>query len=155
MPMIISTPEEWFREQQRDLYLIVLNENLGQPPKDKYKEFQKLLNKWFDEHLPNTSLRIIGSSENSGWITGGPCYFTADFDAKSLAIFNAAWAPESEWKIEVWSFDEWRERVESVNLICSPGLEYEKIRWWNTSRGILFLNAITQGRFVGGDVIPG
>jgi hypothetical protein len=151
MPMIISTPEEWFRDQRRDLYLIVLNENHGKFSKKKNMANQKLLNKWFDEHLPNTPLRIIGSSENSGWITGGPCYFTADFDANTLAIFNAAWEPESAWKIEVWSFDEWRERVESVNLITSPGLEYKKVRWWDTSRGILILNGITQGRFVGGN----
>jgi hypothetical protein len=155
MPMIISTPEEWFRVQRRDLYLIVLNEDLGQPSKDKYMEFQKLLNKWFDENLPNTLLRIIGSSENSGWVTGGPGYFTADFDANTLAIFNAAWGAESAWKIEVWSFEKWREQVESANLISSPGLEYKKVRWWDTSRGILFLDAITQGVFVGGDEQPG
>lgn len=151
MPMIISTPEEWFRIQRRDLYLIVLNENLGDPTKDKYKEYQQLLNKWFDEHLPKTPLSIIGASENSGWIEGGPSYFTADLDTNTLAIFNTAWGPESEWKIEVWSFEEWRERVESLNLITSPGLNYKKVRWWDTSRGILFLNAITQGRFVGGE----
>jgi len=45
--MIISTPEEWFRTEKRDLYLICRNENIGKFSKKKYLADQKLLNKWF------------------------------------------------------------------------------------------------------------
>lgn len=150
MPLLISTPEEWFRNQMRDLYLISRSESEGKFSKKKYIADQKLLNDWFDKNLPNTPLRIIGVSENSGYICGGPNYFTADFDSMGLAIFNAEWGNGTPWQIETWSFSEWRNRVESANLLPSPCFDVKKVRWWDTPRGILLLNATTVGRYLGG-----
>jgi hypothetical protein len=150
MPMIIPTPEEWFRNEKRDLYLIRYQRS-GKFSKKKNMADQIALNNWFEKQLPNTPLSIIGPSEYSGWITGGPSYFTADFDSASLAIFNSAWGAGTAWKIEACSFDEWRDRIESINLLTSPGLKYKKVRWWDTSRGIFIMNAITEGRYVDSD----
>lgn len=89
-------------------------------------------------------------SENSGWITDGPNYLTADFDSMGLAIFNAEWGSGTPWQIETWSFSEWRKRVELVNLLSSPDCDVKRVRWWDTPRGVLLLNATTEGRYLGG-----
>lgn len=105
MPYIISTPEEWFRIQQRDLYVIQyrapVKENEDDidddesPFKQVHKQAQIALNAWFNERLPNTPLTIIGASEYSGWLIGGPAYFTADFDLHGLSLFKSDWGDTS------------------------------------------------------------
>lgn len=151
MPQLISTPEEWFRNQMRDLYLIRPAQE-RKYSKKKYMGEQKKLHTWLAAHLPNIPTSIIGSSEYSGWITGGPSYLAADFDSAGLATFTAAWGEGTFWRIETWFFAEWRKRVESVNLLSSPSCEVKRVRWWDTPLGILLLNATTEGRYLdGGD----
>lgn len=149
MPQLISTPEDWFRNQMRDLYLICPAQE-SKFSKKKYMAEQKKLHAWFADHLPHTPLSIVGPSEYSGWIEGGPRYLAADFDSAGLAAFTAAWGEEKFWRIEIWSFADWRKRVETVELLTSPVGNLQKIRWWDTPRGILMLNANTKGNFLGG-----
>lgn len=149
MPYLITTPEEWFRDQMCDLYVI----RPAQERKYSKKRFmseQKELYAWFADHLPNTQLSIVGSSEYSGWIEGGPNYLTADFDLEGLATFNAACEKMAFWQIETWSLSDWCNRVEAVELLPSPVGSSQKVRWWDTPRGILLLNAHTKGNFLGG-----
>lgn len=75
MPQLISTPEEWFRNQKRDLYVVRHKETTGRLSNKKFKADQKLLRNWFAEKIPNTSLDVIGASENSGYLLGGPTFF--------------------------------------------------------------------------------
>jgi len=117
----------------------------------KYIADQKTLHAWFAKNLPKTKIEIIGSSESSGWIEGGPRYITADFDSDELAIFNEAWGNQTPWQIETWSFSDWRKRIESLNLLSSPGFSVKALRWWDTPKGILLLNAFTEGICSGGD----
>lgn len=149
MPQLINTPEDWFRNQMRDLYLIRLAQE-EKYSKKKYIAEQKKLHTWFAEHLPHIHLSIVGPSEYSGWIEGGPRYLAADFDLTGLATFTAAWGEETFWRIEKWSFADWCKRVEAVGLLASPVGSLQKVRWWDTPRGILMLNANTKGNFLGG-----
>lgn len=154
MPYIISTPEDWFRTQQQDLYVIQYRvpdeDNAEDQEADEslfrqaHKQAQKELNAWFDEWLPHTPLRIIGASEYSGWMTGGPTYFTADFDPDGLALFKSAWDENSAWYVEVWSISDWRKRIDETKLLQSPVENLQKMRWWDTPQGILLLSAYTS-----------
>jgi len=150
MPQIISTPEEWFRTQGRDLYVIKHTKTRGRLSNKKFISDQKILHAWFEENLPKTQIKIIGPSESSGWIEGGPRFITADFDSAALTIFNEAWGVQTPWQIETWSFSDWRKRIESLNLFSSPGCTVKALRWWDTPRGILLLNAFTEGICSGG-----
>lgn len=60
MPCIISTPEEWFRTQKRDLYIIQyrvpVKDNQDRPEEENddedesiFRQAQKELNTWFEE----------------------------------------------------------------------------------------------------------
>lgn len=149
MPCIISTPEEWFRSQQRDLYVIEYRaperedeDSLAEDDEaqSRFMQAQKELNAWFEERLPLTPLRIIGASEYSGWITGGPGYFTADFDPAGLALFNAEWDENSAWYIETWPISVWQQRIEAAQLLPSPVGALQKMQWWDTPQGILLLS---------------
>jgi len=153
MPCIIITPEEWFRTQKRDLYIIQyrtpVKYNQDRPEENDedesiFRQAQKELNTWFEERLPHTPLRIIGDSEYSGWITGGPCYFTADFDLYGLALFNSAWDENSFWYVEIWPVSDWQKRIDETQLLPSPVGELQKVRWWDTPKGILLLSAYTS-----------
>lgn len=160
MPYLISTPENWFRTQKRDLHLICARNTQGRFSKRKYAEAQKLLHAWFSDNLPHTSINIVGPSEYSGWIEGGPNYLTADLGKSDIAIFNTSWGNDSFWKIETWPFLDWRMRVESTNPLPSPALGFlktfsncgdvlQQVLWWDTPRGILLLDAYSCGTFVG------
>ena len=158
MPYIINTQEHWFRTQQRDLYVIQYrvpdennedgseeeNDDDESPFEQTYKQAQKELNAWFDEHLPHTPLNIIGASEYSGWITGGPCYFSADFDTQGLALFQSDWNEESVWYVEVWPLADWKKRIDAAQLLSFPVEQLQKMRWWDTPQGILLLGAYTS-----------
>lgn len=144
MPHLIDTPEEWFRRVMRDLHLVLPSDTEREYSKKEFIAAQKVLRTWFADNLPGTTLNIIGPSDYSGWIEGGPRYLTADLDSQGLAVFNAAWGKDSFWKIETWRFSDWCKRVESANLIVSPARNIRRARWWDTPRGILLLDASTQ-----------
>lgn len=157
MPCIISTPEDWFRAQQRDLYIIQYRapyENNMERPEEydededvdesPFQQAQKELNAWFDERVPHTPLRIIGSSEYSGYIIGGPTYFTADLDEHGFALFKSEWDENSSWYVEVWQVSDWQKRINAVQLLPSPVIELQRMRWWDVPQGILLLSAYTS-----------
>lgn len=144
MPHLIDTPEEWFRREMRDLHLVIPTDSEREYSKEEFIAAQKVLHAWFADNLPSTTLSIIGPSEYSGWIEGGPRYLTANLDSQGLAVFNAAWGKGSFWKIETWCFADWRKRVDSANLISSPARNIRRTRWWDTPRGLLLLDASTQ-----------
>lgn len=151
MPYLIGTPEGWFRINQRDLHLIRTTKEISS--REEWLSTKEELHAWFADNLPSVTLGIVGPSEYSGWIEGGPAYITADFDSSSLAAFKAVWKDGSSWKIETWLFDDWRKYIEAANLLSSPVPEtVKRVRWWDTPRGILMLNASSMGPFV--DVEP-
>lgn len=147
MPYLIGTPEGWFRINQRDLHLIRPTKEIGS--REEWLSAKEELYAWFADHLPAVPLGIVGPSEYSGWIEGGPAYITADLDSSGIAALNAAWKDGSSWKIETWLFDDWLKYIEAANLLSSPVPETQKwVRWWDTPKGILMLNATTMGPFV-------
>lgn len=155
MPMLISTPEAWMREQQRDLYLIqfkVGEEDIFGHSKKK-KQGRNTLEKaeadlraWFAEHLPNVPLQEFGPSEYSGFLCGGPRYLGADFTPEALAIFESQQeTPEGQsvdprWQCYVMPFARWIEKLDGFPLLKADELPTEfNARWFDTSEGILLL----------------
>lgn len=151
MPVIIDSPEAWFRTQQRDLHVIDYRKKpdfYDLDDRDKIRlrivQDKNLLKDWFKTHLPTIALSVIGPSEYSGWIEGGPRYLTADFDSAGLSLFEASWDENSLWKIEVWPFSGWKRRLDSARLLTAPLTVMEKLRWWDTPQGMLLVSAYTD-----------
>lgn len=156
MPRIISTPEEWFRTNKRDLHLIRFI-RAHRRTKIKPRQFKKLhsqLRSWLATKLPEVPVKVIGPSEYSGWLFGGPGYLVADFGVSDIELFYSVWRHKEFWKIESWSYSEWRKRVESAALLQMPITTTPSlVRWWDTPQGIILLDAATTGAFI--DVAPG
>lgn len=149
MPQLVCTPEGWFRTHQRDLHLI--RPTKKEVSKKEWISQQKKLHAWFAATLPSATLGVIGPSEYSGWLMGGPAYISVDIDSSGIGIFNEAWGADSFWKVESWSYADWRNRVESAILLQVPLTEmHDNLRWWDIpEKGILLLDANTTGTFVG------
>jgi hypothetical protein len=153
MPYRIETPECWFRTRQIDLYVLeyqVSEEHSlalsdSEALNTEYREDQKILHAWFSENLPATELQIVGPSEYSGYITGGPCSITADFDEASLTTFRAAWEkPDSRWQIELQTYNQWLVRIRSCVLLPVPLATQQRVLWWDTPEGFILLSAVTD-----------
>ena len=157
MPMLIDTPEDWFRVKAKDLYILdygvdrsdydFVSEEEPISRQKRYERDRAALLGWFRKNLPATKLNTIGSSEYSGWITGGPSYITADFDATSLEVFRSAWSePESFWKVEIKSYRQWLKMVRSCRLLPTPLDHQQNVRWWDTPDGFILLSANSDER---------
>lgn len=150
MPYRIDTPEGWFRTKQKDLYVLnyraddegdCLSDSEMEAINKKYKEDQKVLSEWFLVNLPTTNLEVLGPSEYSGWILGGPCNVVADFDELSLAKFCATWGkPDSLWQVELEPYAQWLTKVRSCQLLTLPLATQQRVRWWDTSVGIILMS---------------
>jgi hypothetical protein len=153
MPMIISTPEDWFRSQGRDLHVLnyqfppeveanydSLSKRKQQSVQAQYKRAFKSMTNWLAEELPEAACQTIGPSEYSGYICGGPSYLSADFTAASLAKFQLRWCGEdSPWRCDVWPLAEWRQRLDASHII--PALPHlpPMLRWWDTPEGVILM----------------
>jgi len=65
MPMLVRTPEQIFRAEKKDLYVICSNE-----PHARHGPGLLMIQQWITEHLPDTAMELIGPSEYSGMISG-------------------------------------------------------------------------------------
>lgn len=155
MPRIIQTPEGWFREKQRDLYLVkyrldtadaLQSDRAYKALEKRYRRDRECLHRWFSENLPDTTLTVVGPSEYSGYLFGGPGFLAADFDEPSLAVFHSTWSdPDSVWQVEHLSHVDWLSRVRSARLLPVPLPVTQKVRWWDTPAGIILLSAANDG----------
>ncbi len=151
MPSLISQPEALFREHGKDLQVIGYRETetlKGKKAEAAYRKAQVSLKMWFKINLPETKLSIVGPSEYSGWIIGGPCYYIADLTSEALAAFNKAWGSDSQWYVYDWPVAEWRKRVESAALLASPIDRPRMLNWWEMPSGFIFLSGCCDGRLL-------
>ena len=155
MPYRIDTPEGWFRSKQKDLYVLdylvddesdCLSDSETEAINKKYREDQKILSEWFLVNLPATPLEVLGPSEYSGYILGGPCNVVADFDEQSLATFCATWEKaDSMWQVELKPYAQWLAQVRSCKLLPMPLATQQRVRWWDTPTGISLMSEAHDG----------
>lgn len=149
MPMLIDSPESWFRREQRDLYFLSHSERRKAHElkpralaalKKRYPSQVQAIESWLKIHLPAHRLMTIGPSEYSGWIMGGPSELALDLDAESVAKFMAAWVGyRSPWTLRTQHFSEWNERIMETTVVDPPLPQPRYLRWWDTPEGFLFL----------------
>lgn len=157
MPYLLNTPEGWFRTNQRDIHELAydvpdnfwdLSAKEQNRIKRQYREDSKKLTKWFKENLPDVELTILGPSEYSGYILGGPTMKVADFDEAGRKAFEAHWAPKQPWQILVHSYADWAKGIASVRLLELPANPDEPCRWWDTPEGIVLMSADHTGKLL-------
>ena len=68
MPQFIRTPEDIFRAERRDVYALHFCETTSKAIQKTWQEMKA----WFEQHMPDSPTEMMGPSEHSGWIEGGP-----------------------------------------------------------------------------------
>jgi len=139
MPQLIRTPEQYFREERKDLYFIEFADAKGsvkpfgggifglmgrQPSKKKFDPdhppgHAEIL-AWFAEHLPDTCLEPLGQPESSGIMSGGiNGRLRVDFNEVSLQTWTARWETEDHGAIDPrfacfqMTYEGWKEKVDA------------------------------------------
>ena len=139
MPRLIRTPEQFFREESKDLYFIEFADAKGsvkpfgggifgligrQPSKKKFDPDHPPghaeIIAWFAKHLPNTRLELLGQPESSGIMSGGiNGRLLVDFDDVSLQTWIDRWETEDNGSIDPrfacfqMSYQSWKDKVDS------------------------------------------
>lgn len=85
--MLIRTPEDIFRAEGKDVYCLHFN----QDDASQVAQTRSEMLDWLSQHLPGTRTELVGPSEHSGFLMGGPAALRVDFSEQGLAVFCARW----------------------------------------------------------------
>lgn len=92
MPQLIRTPEEIFRAEAKDIYVIRF-----QDYENDKSIASKEIEAWISTNLPGTLVEPLAPSEYSGWIIGYFGDLRIDFSEDGLGKFCARWeTPEGK-----------------------------------------------------------
>jgi hypothetical protein len=138
MPQIISTPEQWFRTQGCDFFAIGLSEGVKKIPAE--------LKAWFKQYLPHRSLTPIGTSEHSGWITGGPIMYRFVMDENDMKAFCDRWEDRSgksldpRWQCYQCRYQDWLVKFDRIQTMASIPPAGTTCRWLLCNAGVFWLS---------------
>jgi len=142
MPMRVSTPERWFRMRQCDLYQFQLAE--GQ------KELPVELKDWIAENLADRTIELLGPSEHSGWIMGGPCYPTLAMSEEEVLKFSHRWEDDSgksndpRWQCYQRRYSDWFEQFDRIEVFKGSPPKGMQFRWLFCDAGLYWLRGHYQ-----------
>lgn len=140
MPQIIRTPEQIFREEAKDIYLIRIKDGKGQKS-SAWREIQK----WLKTNLPNTKVEMLAASSYDGW----DGYFgdlRVDFSEADLAIFCARWETtdgtgkciDDRFQCYLYPYQMWYDKHACFIPTNKPPLGPGLTVWWHTPIGIIY-----------------
>jgi hypothetical protein len=110
MPQLIRTPEEIFREEAKDIYLIRFK---GEKRKSAAS---KEIEAWITTNLPGTLIEPLAPSEHSGWIEGYFGDLRIDFSEDGLKQFCDRWETpdgasiDARFQCYLMPYREWLEK---------------------------------------------
>lgn len=157
MPYLIDTPEGWFRKHHRDIHVLEyeipddfekLSSRQQEALRKQYRQDSQILERWIKANLPRVELTILGPSEYSGYIIGGPTMKVADFDASAREAFEQHWAAGRPWRVRIEPYAAWAKKIESVRLLETPASSNESCRWWDTPQGIILMSTDLEGNLL-------
>jgi len=157
MPYLIDTPEGWFRKHCCDIHVLEyeipedfekLSSRQQEALRKQYRKDNQILERWIKANLPCVELTILGPSEYSGYIIGGPTMRGADFDAASREAFEQHWAAGRPWRVRIEPYADWAKKIESVRLLDIPASPNESCRWWDTPQGIILMSTDLEGNLL-------
>jgi hypothetical protein len=142
MPAVIGTPEQWFRTQGCDFFEISpiddSEENFifGDIPDRRRVEILAEAEEWFKQHLPHRSITILGPSEYSGFICGGPRMRVVALDENDLKLFGKF---DARWVCYQWRYQDWLDRFD--NIQTTPGIPPAgtSCRWFLCKAGLFWI----------------
>lgn len=157
MPYLIDTPEGWFRKYHCDIHVLEyeipeefekLTSRQQEALRKQYHKDSQLLDQWVKKKLPDVELQILGPSEYSGYILGGPSIKVAKFDPVSRNTFEQHWLPGCPWRIRIEPYADWAKKIESCQLLDTPSSPDKNCSWWDTPHGIILMSADQDGKLL-------
>lgn len=143
MPMLVRTPEDIFREEKKDIYLI---RNRDRKHKRHFPDESpgiQMIRQWIKDNLPGTKVELLGPSEHSGIIEGGiDGSIRVDFSPEGLQQFCARWevndkSVDKRFQCYILPYQRWFEK----HGCFVPTLERPRFvglcRWVHTPLGFL------------------
>ena len=141
MPMLVSTPEQWFRARQCDLYHFRLA--------DGQKGLPVELKDWIAKNLLDPKNQILGPSEHSGWISGGPCFPTIAMSDAEVLKFSDRWEDADGksldpcWQCYQRRYTDWLETFDRIEVFKGRPPKGAQYRWLLCDAGLYWL----KGRY--------
>ncbi|BET26510.1 hypothetical protein EV673_0378 [Limnobacter thiooxidans] len=139
MPHIISTPEAWFREKQTSFFQIdfdISYDEYSQLGDDGWKRLIKAeklsLEAWLAKFMPHVDWVVLGPSEYSGWIEGGPALKSAVLHDKQVHLFQSGWSKHPYWRLVEKRFEDWRSNMDRYVLWNGKSALGERTCWADT-----------------------
>ncbi len=153
MPMLLSTPEHWFRTKACDIYEFRPGEDQSALPDE--------LKTWLAMTMPERQLQTLGPSEHSGWICGGPTMSVLAMNAAEVNMFQERWedaagkSVDPRWQCYQWPFSSWREKFEKIAVGKGrPALDVQ-YRWLLCDAGLYWLRGHYNDDDGSGNTFPG
>lgn len=143
MPMLIETPEDYFRGHQGDFFEFAYR---GPQNKKAFVKHRGERNAWLKKLLPKRPLIHLGPSEYSGWICGGPTLSATPADESIRQAFLERWTfPSSPWELVEHRYADWHASLTSCNVLESPLHPARCVRYWQLPEGPLLLGQNNAG----------
>ncbi len=136
MPQLIRTPEQIFREEGKDIYMIKFADD------EPESEARDEIIQWLTDQLPGIRFESLAPSEHSGWLCG---YFGAlrvDFSESSLATFCARWetaegkSTDPRFQCYLMPYQRWHDKITHYMPTFDRPTSVGISRWWDTPQGI-------------------
>jgi hypothetical protein len=140
--MLVSTPERWFRTRLSDFYQIHLTE--GQ------KDLPAELIAWIGENLQDPKIEILGPSERSGWITGGPRIATLAMSDTEVLKFSQCWEDatgkslDPRWQCYQGRYADWLEQFDRIAVYKGAPPKGTQYRWLLCDAGLYWFQGHYQ-----------
>lgn len=112
MILRIRTPEDVLRNERCDVYIVEFRE---QDPRKKNKTWVEI-EKWLRQNLPESAIEILGPSENSNYIEGGPLTMRVSFTQRDLRTFCTRWedaegrSVDPRFQCILLSYKDWQQK---------------------------------------------
>ncbi len=148
MPQLIRTPEQIFREEGKDIYLIRFTtpgdeaDTFGSASEDSPGREEILA--WLKENTPGAHVEPLAPSEKSGFICGYFGDLRVEFSESDLAVFCARWEDAEGGSLDprfqcfLWPYSYWFEKakkyIPTKRRPVKPGLA----KWLSTPTGFIY-----------------
>jgi hypothetical protein len=151
---LLRTPEDIFRAEKKDLYVIHDEKEWASfksaeekeerlPAGDGDRSGLDLIKKWIEDNLPGTWMETIAPSEHSGFLSGGPTGLRVDFTAEGLERFVAQWEDGSGKSLDpriqcyIYPYEWWYRRHGRFVPTRAKPVGLGKTVWWYTPEGFI------------------
>lgn len=138
MPQLIRTPEELFRDEGKDIYLIQFEDQ------ESESLARNEILTWLRAHLPDSRVESLAPSENSGWICGYFGTLRVDFSEPDLATFCERWETpagkslDPRFQCYQMLYSTWHDKVARYTPAFDRPKSIGLTKWWDTPRGIVY-----------------